>query len=348
MNIDDHHIPELTERQLHILSALIKAYTDKPEPVSSKQLVDEYELNVSSATVRNELSVLEQLGLIRAPHTSSGRVPTEEGYRYFVRHNLTFSGLTRPEMNSIRTELKTASQDVQNLMRTAASILARQTEGAAIVTEPRGKTMRFRHLQLIHTYGQAVLMVMVLEGGDIMQQMLTLAEPVQQEHLTRVALMLNDHLKGENASRIRTRARHFEDPLAQDVMELVADVLSAAEISRTFVVHSYGFGDILHQFEEQVGAQQALRLLDENQLLDSVLSEVINREDNAVQVIVGGDGRQEFNRLSMVIGRYGTNQLVGALTVLGPTRMRYGRVISTVRYVSTLMSDMMNDVYGVE
>lgn len=341
-------MPELTERQLHILAALIQAYTQVPEPVSSKQLADDYDLGVSSATVRNELGILEQLGMVRSPHTSAGRVPTEEGYRYFVRHNLATQSLSLPEQHSIKAEFEVGAQDVQNLIRTAAGILARSTSSAAIVTEPRARVARFRHAQLIHTYGQAVLMVLVLEGGDLLQQLLTLAEPVDQERLTQASFLINDQCKGETAASIRQKSRLVNDALVQDVMELVADVLSGAEIGRNFTLHSYGFGDVLQQFGENLGAQQALRILDEKRLLSNVLTEVTdNEESDPVQVIVGGDGRfDDFDHVSIVMGRYGTSQLVGAISVLGPTRMRYGRVISTVRYIAMLMSHKMKGVYG--
>lgn len=347
MNKDDTRMPELTERQIHILAALIQAYTHQPEPVSSKQLAESYDLGVSSATVRNEMVVLEQLGLVRAPHTSAGRVPTEEGYRYFVKHNLTNQALSVLEQRSIKAEFEGVPGDVQNMVRMAASVLARRTDAAAIVTEPRARITRFRHVQLIHTYGQAVLMVLVLEGGDLLQQMLTLSEAVDQERLSHVAIMINDTCKSEPAAGVRQKARIVSDALAADVMELVADTLSAAEAGRTFTIHSYGFGDVLQHFGESAGAQQVLRILDEKRLLNNVLTEVIEKEDDPVQVIVGGDGRfDDLDRLSIVLGRYGTSQLVGAISVLGPTRMRYGRVISTVRYVAMLMSDMMRGVYG--
>ncbi len=348
MNPDDNRIPELTERQIRILSTLIQAYTQSPEPVSSKQLADDYGLEVSSATIRNELGVLEQLGLVRSPHTSAGRVPTEEGYRYFVKHNLNTQALPVPEQQSIKAEFESTGQDVQNLVKTAANILARRTASAAIVTEPRALITRFRHVQLIHTYGQAVLMVLVLEGGDLLQQMLTLAEPVDQERLTQASFLVNDQCRSETAAGIRQKSRWVNDALAQDVMELVADVLSAAESGRSFTLHSYGFGDVLQQFGENVGAQQALRLLDEKKLLNSVFTEVVEKDErDSVQVIVGGEKRfDDFDHLSLVMGSYGTSQLVGAISVLGPTRMRYGRVISTVRYVAMLMSDRMRGVYG--
>jgi heat-inducible transcriptional repressor len=189
MNRDANPSPELTDRQLYILSVLIQAYTDHPEPVSSKQLVDDYKLNVSSATVRNELALLEQLGMVRAPHTSAGRIPTEEGYRYFVRHLVTDNNLALPEQRIIRAEFDKIPRDLKQWVNTAAQVLASRTRTAALVTEPRSREATFKHMQLITTQGHLVLMVLVLEGGDVLQQMLTLAEVASQEQLSSIAAM---------------------------------------------------------------------------------------------------------------------------------------------------------------
>ena len=199
MNKDANPMPELTERQLYILAALIRTYIQQPEPVSSKQLVDEQGLNVSSATVRNELAMLEQLGMIRSPHTSAGRVPTEDGYRYFVQNLLTEHDLSITERQRIKYEFREAAQDIQKWLRTAANVLARRTSAAALVTEPRSRSVSFKHLQLIGMHGNVVLLVMVLEGGELTQQMLTLREVVDQERLSQVAAMINDICHGKTA-----------------------------------------------------------------------------------------------------------------------------------------------------
>jgi heat-inducible transcriptional repressor len=162
-----------------------------------------------------------------------------------------------------------------------------------------------------------------------------------------VAAMINALCPGETWGGIRQRAARVSDDLAQDVMELVSDILQEAEHGSSYAIHWYGFSDLLSKFEEVDGAQQALRFLDEETLLNEVLSDAIASEDESIKVIVGGDGRYDgISELSMVVGRYGTRHIAGAISVLGPTRMRYGRAISMVRYVSTLMSAMMQDVYG--
>lgn len=338
-------MPELTERQLEILAAVIKAYTHIPEPVSSKQIAESTDLGVSPATIRNDLVTLEQLGFVRAPHTSAGRVPTEEGYRYFVRYLGSEKRLAPTEMRNIRAAFASSEQDLKRWIRTAAGILARHTDTAALVTEPRSKARTLKHVQLISTHGHLVLMVLVLEGGDVVQQMLTLKEIVSQERLSNVAAYINDVCLGLSSQLIHAKARTTPDALSQDVLELLADVLAEAEQGESFTMVMYGFSDLVPRFGEGIGAKQALRLLDEKSALDDLLNDAIESDD-PVKVIIGGGGRNDISELSIVIGKYGTHNLKGAVSVLGPTRMRYGRAISTVRYVATLMSAMMEDIYG--
>jgi heat-inducible transcriptional repressor len=347
MTTDATALPNLTERQLGILTAVIQFYTEHAEPVASKQLSEKTDLSVSSATIRNDLAVLEQLGLIRAPHTSAGRVPTEEGYRYFVNHLLKEASLPNTEQQQIRHEFDQATQDVQKWLRTAASVLARQTQTAALVTEPRYASVKFKHVQLIATHGHLVLMILVLEGGNVIQQMLTLQETPDQERLTQVSAQVNAEYQGQTRAALAPKVSMLYDPLTQDILELILEVMADAESGATHTIHWYGFADLLNRFEEGEGAQQALRMLDEQRLIQHVLSESIEETQPAVRVLVGGDGRFEsISELSLVVGRYGDQQLKGAISVLGPTRMRYGRAVSTVRYVSTLMSAMMRDLYG--
>lgn len=347
MTTDASIYPELTDRQLYILSALIRAYTEHPEPVSSKQLVEEYDLNVSSATVRNELAILEQLGMVRSPHTSAGRVPTEEGYRYFVGHLIHEKALTEAEQRSIRAEFDKIPRQMKQWIRTAAAVLAAHTQTAALVAEPHARAATFKHMELISTQGHLVLMVLVLEGGDVLQHMLTLTTITGQEQLTQITAMINDTCQGETASSISQKIPTLPNLLGQEVMELVGELMREAEKGTTYALHWHGFGDLISQVGEGEGAQQALRILDEKSVMQSVIAEALHDDRQPYKVLVGGDGRfKEISELSIVISRYGTDQLSGAISVLGPKRMRYGRAINTVRYVATLMSDMMKDVYG--
>lgn len=343
---EGNELPKLTERQELILSLIVREHIRDPQPIGSKTLVEQFKLGVSSATVRNEMAILEQYGLIYAPHTSAGRVPTQHGYRYFVRRLLTGGDLSPYERRKIAQAFRQAPADPEEWMRVAAMILSRTSQTAALVTPPRAVENRFKHLELISTQGRMVLMVLVLKGGSVHQQVLTLAEPVPQPILSQTAAVINRICSGQTADQMRARVRALPDELSREVCELVADAMAQADQQGARDVYRYGLSESLATFSEDE-AQQAVRVMEEQSLLDGILRETLAGDKPDVRVVVAGEGRwEDLSHLSMVLGRYGTPRARGALGVLGPTRMRYGRAISTVRYVANLMTGLIDDIYG--
>ena len=160
---------ELTDRQKFLLTLVIHEYIKTAQPIGSRHLVDRYKLEMSPATVRNEMGLLTERGYLRQPHTSAGRVPTEEGYRYFVGRLVQQTDLPITTRRTISHQFYQSRQDVEQWLRLAASVLAHQSRGASLVTAPHPEQARFKHLELISTRGRQVLMVMVLVGGEIHQ-----------------------------------------------------------------------------------------------------------------------------------------------------------------------------------
>jgi heat-inducible transcriptional repressor len=342
----------LTERQKLILALIIHTYIETAQPVGSKALIERYKLETSSATIRNDMVELTEAGYLRQPHTSAGRVPTEEGYRYFVRQLM---GQTELPMNTRRTithQFYQAGRDVNRWMRLAASVLAHQSQGASLVTSPRPESARFKHLSLISTHGRQVLMVMVWSGGQVRQQMLTLAEPVSQEQLSTAAGHINMVCEGLDAEAIAALSGQF-DALEQDVIKLIREELDRMKQIISGEVYRDGLTNVLAEpeFAESESARKALRVLEEQSMLEDLLSRtVLTSGMDEVQVLIGGEGTWEDLRdCSMVLARYGAPGLVtGALGVLGPTRMAYGRTVSTVRFVSGLLSDLVIEMLAEE
>jgi heat-inducible transcriptional repressor len=348
MNQDDAQLPELTKRQEEILSLIIRSYTQTPEPVSSKFLVENFTLNVSSATIRNEMSTLEELGYIAAPHTSAGRVPTENGYRYFVKRLINVSDLSGVEQTRIAEKFQGSPLATENWMRLAATILARTANSAALVTPPIAETSRFKHLELIAIQGRLVLMVLVLHGGAVHQQMLNLADPVTQLKLSEVAARINSLCEGLNASELRMKGVQLQ-LLEREVIDLAAELMERADTNQVRLIYREGLSEIISTFQNNEGAQQAVRVFEERAFLNMILNEMLTPLMNNVQVLIGGEGRwEELKHLSMVLSRYGIpGQVSGAVGVLGPMHINYGRAISTVRYVSSLMTDALVTLYDV-
>lgn len=343
---DDAQPLNLTRRQEDILARIIRAYSQSPEPVSSKYLVEQDGLSVSSATIRNEMSRLEELGLIAQPHTSAGRVPTEAGYRYFVKHLLGDKGLTTAEESRIAEKLQTQPLATEQWMSQAATILARTVQSAAVVTPPVAETSRFKHIELIAIQGRLVLMVLVLHQGSVHQQMLTLADTVPQAGLSEAAARINGMATDLGSNDLR--ARSVQLPLLErEIVELAADVMDRADSSRVRLVYRDGLSDVIGAFPRSEGAQQIVRVVEERALLNTILAELLSPLVNDVQVLIAGNGRwDELNQLSMVFSRYGIpGQATGAVGVVGPTNMNYRRAISTVSFVSGLMSSMLASAF---
>jgi len=343
---------ELTERQKTLLMLVIRDYIEMAQPVGSKALVERYHLDLSSATVRNELSALDEMGYLRQPHTSAGRVPSEEGYRFFVGQMMHQAELPEAVQHTITHQFYQARPDVDQWMTLAASILAHQSQGVSVVTAPHAEQGLFKHIELISTQGRQVLMVIVMAGGEVSQQILTLAEPVAQEKLSQTAARLNGLLAGlavEAISALPARS----DMLDQDILTIIVQDMQRATETVSGNIYTDGLTNVLAEpeFAEFDDARRALRLFEERSTLQDLLARTSTSSMvGGLQVLIGGEGGwEELRQCSMVLARYGVPGLAtGMLGVLGPMRMSYAKTIPTVRFVAGLLSDLVNDTIGGE
>jgi len=336
---------ELSDRQKVILSLVIHEYSRSAQPVGSKTLVEHYHLDFSPATIRNELSALDEMGYLRQPHTSAGRVPTEEGYRFFVGRLLQDTELPDTTQETISHQFFQMRSDVDQWARLAASILAIQSRSASLVTAPHPEAARLKHIELVATRGRQVLMVVVLLGGEVRQRFLTLSEPVSQEQLSQAAHALTSQLTGRGADALRALQPDL-DALQLEVAPFLMEELMAADALGAGEVYFDGLTNMLSapEFAGSEDARRALRLLEEKPILQDLLSRTLATADiGGVQVLIGGEGDvEELSNFSLVLSRYGAAGLAtGTLGVLGSMRMQYGRTIPLVRYLSRLMSEMV-------
>ncbi len=338
----------LTERQHKLLLLIVRDYIETARPVGSKRLVERYHLNLSPATVRNEMAALTEMGYLRQPHTSAGRVPTEEGYRLFVAHLMNQAELPESLQRTIVHQFHQSRPEIEQWMILAASILARQSQAASLVTAPHPERVRFKHVELISTQGRQVLMVLVMVGGEVSQQLLTLAEPVPQERLSQTAARLSAALSGRGLDEILALPPR-SDALEQDILTLIIADLRQAEQQVSGQIYTDGQINLLSEpeFAESGEARRALRLLEERTLLQQVLARAVAGSNvGGLQVLIGSEGGwEELRQCSMVLTRYGVSGLVtGMLGVLGPMRMSYARTIPTVRFVAAVLSDLVTEI----
>ncbi len=344
---------DLTERQKMLLMLVVRDYIESAQPIGSQHLVEHYRLEMSSATVRNEMMALTELGYLRQPHTSAGRVPSEDGYRYFVSHLMRQAAeLPDTIQRTISHQFYQARPEVEQWMTLAASVLAYQSQAVSIVTAPHAEKARLKHVELISTQGRQVLMVLVMLGGEVTQQILTLPEPVTQIRLSDAAARLNQAFYNRAVDEITGLA-----PRA-DALELVISTLIAQEMRRFDgrvggELYYDGLTNVLAESEFNIPdeARRTLRLFEEPATLQDFLARTsIHSGVGGVQVLIGGEGSwEELRQCSMVLARYGiSGQVTGMLGVLGPMRMSYNRTIPTVRYVAGLLSDLVADTFAGE
>ena len=345
-------MPELTERQKTLLLLIIRDYIESAQPVGSKRLAEHYRINLSSATIRNEMAALTEMGYLRQPHTSAGRVPTEEGYRYFVSQMMNQAELPESVQATISHQFHQSQPDVDQWMTLAASILAHQSQGVSVVTAPHADKAKYKHVELISTQGRQVLMVLVMVGGEVNQQILTLAESVSQERLSQSASRLNGLLAGLAVDAIAALPAR-SDALDQDILTLILQAMRRTTDRASGEIYTDGLSNVLSEpeFAESDEARRALKLFEKrSSLQDLLVRTTTNSNIGGLQVLIGGEGEwEELRQCSIVLARYGVPGLAtGTLGVLGPMRMSYAKTIPTVRFVAGLLSDLVNDTIAGE
>jgi heat-inducible transcriptional repressor len=344
---DSNDFPELGPRARQVLGAVIREYIATAEPVASIQLVRGYRLDVSPAPVRTERAALEEAGLLTHPHTSAGRVPTDLGYRYFIETLMPSPSLRPEEQVTVSHQFQQALQDTAAWLRVAASSLARLTAEASIVTTPASKRTTLRHVEVVPLHERRVLLVAVVDGGAVRQQILELGTATTAEQLRTLSTRLTNSLSGATAIRVHDTVT-AEKGAEADITGALARILDEYDTVRAREVYVDGFQNILAkpEFAESDRSRAMLSLFEDHTRLSEILP--LDLGDGEVHITIGREHRHESLRdCSLVIGRYGASgDVVGFVGVVGPTRMDYARSIGAVRYVGSLMSDLVRVMEG--
>jgi len=359
----------LTERRQLILKLVIQAFVETATPVASDTLVRKFGLAMSSATVRNELAALEELGYLTHLHTSAGRVPTDAGYRFFVENLMERHSLSVDEQRTIQHQFYQVRGELDQWIQLAGAVLARTAQNASLVTPPRSaERLRFRSLELIAIHDTMALAVLVFHGGVVKQQTFALEAARTPEELRRSAARLSDLLAELSLSGVEELlardAQQPKPPLFGDferaVLESLARAMQAFEEQAQEQIYSDGLIEMLSQPEfipalsrddseravERL--RRALDILKSGRGLGLLIPQAL--ASGGVQVIIGGENSDdEMREYSVILARYGVDKAVaGVLGIIGPTRMAYPRSISTVRYISSLMSNLLAELYNAE
>jgi heat-inducible transcriptional repressor len=337
----------LDDRKTAILRAVIEDHIQTAEPVGSETLAQQLRLGVSPATIRNELAVLEGMGYLSQPHTSAGRVPTDRGYRLYVDAVPLDARLTPRERARVRGPVSVMGEDPGRMAETAARTLASVTDYASVVAPPRPDHLVFKHVHFIPFGSTRVMAVIVTNAGVTEGKMLDLGEELDPDDLDRLSQMVSRRLEGHTLDDIT------DDLLAEVVHDAAWQQRAVRELATW--LHRYlpvlqrrvvidGAANILKQpeFQDIRTAQPVLLALEQEEIFSDLLARSSGRQ---VWITIGTENPHEvLHACSVVAATYGPQDMpVGALAILGPTRMKYGKVIAMVRYLAQSLSQALGD-----
>ena len=338
----------MEQRKQEILKAVVREFTVTALPVGSQALVSRHFLNLSSATVRNELSELADLGYVIQPHTSAGRIPTDRGYRYFVDFLMDLEPVPQQVASFIRTELSNAPADLQALVERVATTVAAVTQNAAVASLPHGPQARIKHVDLVSLEPTEVLIILVVEGNLIRQQVISVSTPVEQAELSRLANKLNRELAGKDRDDLAARIKRLESGLEAEISTRLSHTLELFEQgTETLVLHD-GVRNLLKQpeFAEVSRLHQVLEVLEETRYLATLLEDLVGESDT--QIVIGSENQTtQLRSCTLVLTTYGpTRRIRGVLGVVGPTRMAYGQVVGRLQTVARRASERLAEAYA--
>jgi len=341
----------LTERERQILEAVIRTYVETAEPAGSRTVARRFDLGVSPATVRNAMSDLEAKGFLYHPHTSAGRIPTDQAYRYYVDALMSPIRLTAAEQRRLRKELREDDTvgPLDRLLVRALKVLGLITGELGIAMAPRLDTVVLEKVELVRVTSGKILLVLTLKNGVIRTVYVDVPVAAPAETIAAVTMILNERLAGHSLREIRdSLAERLRDAGGDDqskeliniFLQSAGDLLTPQELSVGKVI--LGPASILAnqpEFAESEGLRSLLELTEQRDLLQSVLD--ARPRDGAATITIGSEHvHPQLNPFTLVTSEYHIGRMSGLLGVMGPTRMPYEKVAAIVEYTSLLMSEL--------
>ncbi len=340
----------LSDRKLKILEAIVRGYVQTAEPVGSRTIEKKHNIGISSATIRNEMSDLEEMGLILKPHTSAGSIPSEKGYRIFVDEIAKMNTNGNSELELFGQIISKNIEHIDYLMKETAKMISDVTNGIAVITEPKSEQIKILSVSFAPIDNYSCVVVVVTEDKKVANKTINFDSEIviHPETLFKLGTIFTSELKGLNVSEIsndhyislRDKIVITESLLAK-VMSAIVEILNERS---NYEVYTYGKENLfcLPDFDDATKAVELFKTLEERQMLLSILGE--NNEN--IQVLIGSENHiEQMKNCSIVRKGYSLGNNTGCIGVIGPTRMEYEKTISTLNYVVEHLRniDLYND-----
>lgn len=331
----------LSDRRQIVLRALIEEYIARALPVGSRTLVERYNLGISSATVRNELSLLEEMGYLAQPHTSAGRIPTDFGYRAFVDELLSESDPDNGE-DALARELRESASDLDDLMDRTSQALARFTDCMTLLVPPRILSVDIRLVNLVLLTPQRLLTVIVTEDGQVFDRQMDLPRDYSQDEIGKTQEALNNILVGTSLSSTSGELPLGASGVHDDLFRMVmAEILACLKDQNAIKAHPLGISHLLGkpEFSDSSCLMPVLEELEGDTMLLRVFNDAAASEEPVVRIGHENDS-EALSSVSLIANRFGEAEHSGLILIVGPTRIDYSQVLKAVRAARNVLKDL--------
>ena len=333
-------IRELSERKLKILKAVIQNYLETGEPVGSRTISKYTDLNLSSATIRNEMADLEELGYIFQPHTSAGRIPSDKGYRLYVDMLMQDK---EQEVTEIKEQMLEKADKMDQLLKQAAKVLANNTNYATMVSAPVSMKNRLKFIQLSQVDEEQLIAVIVLEGNIVKNQIIKVDQDLGSETLLKLNMLLNTTLNGMSIDQITLgliaklkEQAGIHSGVISDVLDAVGNVI---QLDQDMEIYTSGATNIFRypELSDKQSAQEIISAFEEKQQLSELVTQTLSSDNKGIQVYIGNEAPvQNMKDCSVVTATYELGEgMYGTIGIIGPKRMDYEHVMDTLKTLQT-------------
>ena len=336
----------MDERKKKILQAVIDEYVNTAEPVSSAALVEKYGLNYSSATVRNELAELEKSGYLDKTHTSSGRVPSEKGYRFYVDELIKEDDISLEEMKYIQSKLSTKVNEIEDLAKIATSTLSEITHYTTVAIGPKVETQLIEEIKFVLLGTRMLMVVIVTDSGLVKETIIKYDEDITQSQIETLNNLFNSKLKGKPLSKIDKPMEEYilsEINYSIDVIKPIIDQINKiVDEAETIYLEGANKAFDLPEFKSLELAKNFVNVLDEKEVMLDILDSGMAKDIN---VYIGDENyKEELKDFSVVTFKHSIgDKELGTIGIIGPKRMNYSKVISVMKYISKKISEQKSD-----
>lgn len=344
----------LNDRKIKILEAIINDYIATAEPIGSRTIAKKYNLGISSATIRNEMSDLEELGFIVQPHTSSGRIPSVKGYRLYVDRLMHSRELTSEETILFQNIISSNINHIDYLMQQTAKALAMLTNYTTIVSEPKSKCSKIKHIQLVPLDESSIIAVIVNENKSVKNHVIRMKDVPNIEELNKISAVINQYMKHNCINEMKYNIKEDNNEFSKENLELIKLVLKT--VSETFKqennvqLYTSGVKNILAfpEFSDLEKAKIIFQTLEEKDMLITLLDQRNNEYNDSIQILIGDENNlEQMKDCSIIKTEYKLgDDSFGSIGIIGPTRMNYAQVVSVLNGIVKNINDVIKVLSG--